>query len=118
MISAALAVAALGAAGTAAASDVFWSVGVHAAPGVNVRVGNAPRVGVVVAPQPYYQPAPVYVQPAPVYYPPPPVYYRPRPVYYQPQPVVVYPGYGYGHGRPPPHFRGNQGYHRGHDHRR
>lgn len=71
-----VALAALGAAGAAQArGDVYWSVGVHAAPGVTIGVGNARPV--------YYAPAPVYVAPAPVYYAPQPVYYvRPAPVYY------------------------------------
>ena len=85
------AVLALAAVGTAAQarSDVFWSVGINAAPGVAVGVGNAP---VYVAPQP------VYVAPQPVVVAPRPVYVAPAPVYYAPAPVSVYygPGY-YGH---------------------
>ncbi len=73
---AALAFAALGAAASAQARDVVWSVGVQVAPGVNVRVGN---VGPV-----YVAPAPVYVAPAPVYrvVTGPVVYVRPAPVVY------------------------------------
>ena len=95
----ALALAAMGFAGTAQARDnVFWSVGVGS-PGVAVNVGNAFPV--------YTQPAPVYVQPAPVYYQPAPVYVQPAPVYIQPrpyyqsyygQPQVVYMQPGYRHG--------------------
>lgn len=99
-ITTAFTVAALGAAGTAAARDVYWSVGVQAAPGVSVNLGNARPV--VVAPAPVYYPAPVVVQqapvvvhPAPVYLPPPPVISGPRPVFYSPAPVYVSPGYGY-----------------------
>ena len=76
----ALAVAALGlaAAGGAQAKDVYWSVGVDAAPGVSVGVGNT---------------RPVIVQPAPVYVPPPVIYAPPPQVVYAPPPQVVYPGY-------------------------
>ena len=77
---AALAITALGAAATAQARDVYWSVGVQAAPGVTLGVGNVRPV--------YLAPAPVYLAPAPVYYAPAPVYYvRPAAVYYGP---VVY----------------------------
>lgn len=102
----ALALAAMGFAGTAQARDnVYWSVGVGS-PGATVNVSNAYPV--------YTQPAPVYVQPAPVYYQPAPVYIQPAPVYVQPrpyyqsyygQPQVVYvqPGHRRGwykkHGR-------------------
>lgn len=75
-----LAVAGLGAAGAAHAGDVFWSVGVQAAPGVQLGFSNAPQV---------YAPQPVYYAPQPVYYAPPPVVYAPQPVYYN-QPRVVY----------------------------
>ena len=68
----ALALAAAGTASVAQARDnVFWSVGIQAAPGIALGVGNAPG---------YVQPAPVYYAPAPVYYAPEPVYYGP-PVY-------------------------------------
>jgi len=83
----ALAVAALGlaAAGGAQARDVYWSVGIDAAPGVSVGVGNS---------------RPVIVQPAPVYVAPPPVVYAPPPqVVYAPAPQVVYPA-GYLAARP------------------
>ncbi len=123
---AAVALAAVAFTGTANAGDVYWSVGVHAAPGVNVGVSNAPRPyygrPVVVAP-PVYQayPAPVYYpapQPVynqvPVYYPPAPVYYRP-PAVYVPPPVYYRPGYGHGYGRGHWDHRGPG---RGPDHRR
>ena len=107
---AALAVAAMGFAGTAQARDnVFWSVGVGI-PGGLVNVGN---VGSVYQPQQYYaqpqqyyaqpqpvyiQPQPVYSQPAPVYYQQPQVYVRPAPVYVAPQPIYYGRPYGHGHG--------------------
>lgn len=86
-----LVAAALG--GTAhARGDVFWSVGIDAAPGVSIGVGNTRPV--VVAPAPVYvAPAPVYVAPRPVYLAPRPVYLAPAPVYVQPAPVYVQ----YGH---------------------
>jgi hypothetical protein len=63
-------------AGTAAQAgdNVFWSVGVDAAPGVSVGVTNT---------------RPVIVQPAPVYVAPRPVYVAPQPVYVAPPPRVV-----------------------------
>jgi hypothetical protein len=71
-------VVALAAVGTAAQArdNVYWSLGVQAAPGVSLGVGNVRPV--------YVAPAPVYVAPAPVYLAPPPVYYvhGPAPVYY------------------------------------
>lgn len=74
------AAAALG--GTAhAGSNVYWSVGIDAAPGVSIGVGNTRPV--VIAP------APVYVAPAPVYLAPRPVVLAPAPVYVQPGPVYV-----------------------------
>lgn len=74
----------------AQARDVYWSVGIDAAPGVNIGVGNARPVYVAPAPI-YVAPAPVYyVRPAPVYY-AEPVYVRPAPVYYYGAPVY------YGH---------------------
>jgi hypothetical protein len=104
---AAVAALALAAMGTAHARDVYWSVGVQAAPGVTVGVGNARPVIV--------QPAPVYVQPAPVYAVPQVVYTQPQvvypvgaygyaPVIVQPQPVYGIRGGGHrhwkhGHGR-------------------
>ena len=88
---------ALAAVGTAAqARNVYWSVGVNAAPGVAIGVGNAP----------VYAPAPVYAAPQPVYMAPQPVYVAPQPVYVAPAPV--YYGYGYR-----PYYRG---YYRGHGH--
>lgn len=82
LLGAAAAVMAL-AAGSAQARDVYWNVGIDAAPGVSIGVGN--HRPVYVAPAPVYYPAPVYVaqpryyvQPAPVYYQPAPVYYGPR----------------------------------------
>lgn len=101
---AASALAALAAAGSAAhARDVYWSVGIDAAPGVSIGLGNTRPV--IVAPPVYVAPAPVYVAPHPVYVAPQPVYYvRPAPVYY---------GYGY-YGHP---GRGkHRGWHRGHHH--
>jgi hypothetical protein len=95
MLAAAGAVALLAAGSAAQARDVFWSVGVNAAPGVAIGFGNAP---VYVAPQP------VYVAPQPVYVAPRPVVLAPAPVYYAPPPVAIYygPGYrvrhGHGHG--------------------
>lgn len=82
---------ALAAGGTAAqARDVYWSVGINAAPGVAIGVANTPPV--------YVAPAPVYVAPAPVYVAPRPVYYAPAPVYYAPAPVYYgHPGYYRGH---------------------
>jgi hypothetical protein len=76
---------ALAAAGSAAhaRNNVYWSVGVQAAPGVSIGVGNG--VPVYAAPQPVYvAPAPVYVAPLPVVVTPAPVYYGygPAPVYY------------------------------------
>ena len=120
---AALAGLALAAMGTAHARDVFWSVGVHAAPGVHVDVGN--HRPVVVHPAPIIvQPAPVFVQPAPVFVQPRIV---PHVVYTQPQ--VVYPGpiystgshghgfrHGHGHRFDGHGHRGHHGHH-GHGHR-
>ena len=95
---AAVAFAGLATVGTAAQarSDVFFSLGVQAAPGVSVGVSNAP---VMVAPAPVYvAPQPVYVQPAPVYM-APPVVVRPAPVIYAPARVYYGgPGWRHGHG--------------------
>jgi hypothetical protein len=111
-LSRALAVAGLvalgGVATTAQARDnVYWSLGVNAAPGVALGVGNVPPV--------YVAPQPVYVAPQPVYMaPPPPVVVVPRPVYYGyygAAPVYVRPApvyYGYGEGR------GHRHHHREH----
>lgn len=76
---AALALAAMGFAGSAHARDnVFWSVGMDS-PGVSLNVGNAGPM--------YMQAQPVYVEPAPIYYQPRPVYVRRAPVYVQRLPV-------------------------------
>lgn len=72
-----------------ARDNVYWSVGIDAAPGVSIGVGNTRPVYVAPAPV-YVAPAPVYVRPAPVYY-AEPVYVRPAPVYYA-EPVYVRPG--------------------------
>lgn len=85
----------------ARASDVTWSVGVHAAPGVTIGATNA---------RPYYvQPAPVYVASQPVYVQPPGYYVRPAPVY----PI----GYYYAPA-PRGHWKHGHKHHRGHGHRR
>lgn len=97
-----LAAGSLGAAGTAQARDVYWSVGVGG-PGVSVGFGNTPPVSPV-----YVAPQPVFVTPPPVVVRPPrrPVHVMPAPVYYTPPPVVYHPGHrypgyagGYYHGR-------------------
>lgn len=87
-LSQALAVVALaGLAGAAQArDDVYWSVGIDAAPGVSIGVGNTRPV--------YVAPAPVYVAPAPVYVAPRPVVIAPQPVYYA---APVYYSSGYVH---------------------
>lgn len=106
-IAIALAALACSLAGTAAhaGSNVYWSVGINAAP-VGTVISNAP----VYAPAQvvYAPPPPVYVEEPVVYAPPPPrVIYRPAPVvvqspvYYRPAPVVYAAGYyraGYRHG--------------------
>jgi hypothetical protein len=87
-----VAVVASAALGTAAQArdNVYWSLGVEAAPGVSVGVGNTRPV--VVAPAPVYlAPQPVYVAPRPVYVQPAPVIVRTAPVYYA-EPVIVRPG--------------------------
>lgn len=82
---AALGLAALGASGLAQARDnVYWSLGVEAAPGVSVGLSNTRPVVVAPAPIIVAQPAPVYVAPAPVYVAPQPVYYTAAPVCYGP----------------------------------
>ena len=65
---AAFAALALAGVGTAAQArdNVYWSLGINAAPGVAVGVGNYAPV--------YVAPQPVYVAPQPVYVAPPPVY--------------------------------------------
>jgi hypothetical protein len=102
------------AAGAAHASDVHWSIGIHA-PHVGTVISNAPQRHRHhhVAPPVMYYPAP-----AVVYHHPPTVVYQPEPVY-QPAPVVVYrgghrhPGHWRGHGR---HFHDD--HHRGGGHGR
>jgi hypothetical protein len=121
------ATAALAAAPMAHAGDnVYWSLGVEAAPGVSVGVSNARPVYVQPAPV-YMQPAPVIVQAPPRYVMPPPVYvqpnvyYNPPPVYYAP-PQVVYGGpryvgppvYATGW-VPPGHRHGHRYWHRDRD---
>jgi hypothetical protein len=89
------------AAGTAQARDVHWNVGIHAAPGVTIGVGNSRPL--------YVAPAPIYVAPAPVYYAPPPaVYYGPR---YYAAPAPVY------YDRGPRHRHGHRHHHRHRGHR-
>ena len=93
---AAAALMALAAVGTAAQArdNVFWSLGVEAAPGVSLGVGNTRPV--VVAPAPVYvAPQPVYVAPAPVVVQPRRVYVEPAPVIYE-ETVIVRPGHGHG----------------------
>lgn len=141
LVAAGVGLAALGAASVAHARDnVYWSVGIDAAPGVTVGVGNARPV--YVQPPMYVQPAPVYVQPQPVYQndsqpvyqhysnavnprhyvQPAPVYLQPAPIYYAPAPVL-HSGYGYhdaprhrgGHHAKPHHER-SRGHGHGHGH--
>ena len=78
LIAAVATAATLLAAGTARASDVYWSIGI-----------SAPPIGTVISNGPVYAPAPIYA-PVPVYS-PPPVIYTPPPVVYRPAPRVVYP---------------------------
>jgi hypothetical protein len=118
----ALGLAALGAAGAAQARDhVSWSVGINAAPGVSVGVGN-------VRPM-YVQPAPVYVQPQPVYVQPQAVYVQPQTIYSVPQvqytqPQVVYPAGAivqqpvYVQRVAPIYYRGGYDHHHGRGHSR
>ena len=99
---AAVAFVALAAGAAHARDNVYWSVGVDAAPGVSVGVSNARPVmvapaPVVVAPQPVYVQRPVVVS---------------QPVVVVEEPVHVRPGkhkhrHGHGHG----HHR----HHRHHD---
>ena len=107
---AAVAFVALAAAGSAvqARDNVFWSVGIDAAPGVSVGVGNTRPV--VIAPQPVYvAPQPVYVAPQPVYLAPRPVVVS-RPVMVVEEPVYVMPGHHKGH-----HKHHGHGHGHGHD---
>lgn len=96
--------------GSAQARDVHWNVGIQAAPGVTVGIGNSRPM--------YVAPAPVYVAPAPVYVAPrvysaPRYYVQPAPVYYaQPAPVYYAPPVYLDHG----HGRGHR-HHRHHGHR-
>src|SRR5215204_4866957 len=92
-----IALAAVGSAAHAR-SNVYWSVGVQAAPGVSIGVGNAGPV--------YMAPQPVFVAPAPVYLAPPPVVV-PAPVYYGYGPAPVY--YSGGH-----YVRGGKRWHTRH----
>lgn len=94
---AAIAFVALAAAGSAAQArdNVYWSVGVDAAPGVTLGVSNTRPV--VVAP------APIYVAPQPVYVAPQPVYVAPRPVYVSRPVVLVEPAPVYYYGHPGKH---------------
>ena len=87
-VAAAVALAGIGTAAQAR-DNVFWSVGIDAAPGVSIGVGNTRPVYAVPAPV-YVAPAPVYVAPRPVVIAPQPVYYAAAPAYYAP--VVVHPG--------------------------
>ena len=89
LITAVLAISALGAASVAQArSDISWSIGIGL-PGLQVYGGAPQPVYVQPAPVYYQAPPPVYYQPPPpVYYQPAPVYVRPAPVYYEPAPVV------------------------------
>lgn len=96
---AAVVLAALGTAGVAQArSDVYWSVGINAAPGVVVGASNAPVYTVPAYPV-YSAPPVVYSAPAPVVYAAPPVVYTRPYVHPRPYvaPVVVYRGGGWGH---------------------
>jgi hypothetical protein len=90
-----VALAALGT-GAQARDNVYWSLGVQAAPGVSIGVGNARPV--------YVAPPPVYVQPHPVYVTPAPVYIA-RPVIVRPAPVMYV--------QPAPVYYGHPGKHRG-----
>lgn len=109
---AALAALALAAAGSAQAKDVYWSIGIDAAPGVSVGVGN--HRPVIVQPAPVYAPPPVVYAPPPVVYAPPPVVYAPPPVYhsgYVAGPVIVQRGPAYRS-----YDHGPRRWHRGHGH--
>lgn len=89
---------ALAAVGTAAQArdNVYWSLGVEAAPGVSLGVGNVRPV--YVAPPVYIAPQPIYVAPRPLVIAPAPVYYaRPAPVYYGYGPHYSHPGKHKGH---------------------
>jgi hypothetical protein len=118
LLAAGLMLVALAGASVAQARDnVYWSVGVHAAPGVTLGVGNHRPVyaaPVYVQPAPVYvQPAPIYVQPAPIYVPAPRVYY---PQNYYVQHAPAYPVYYDGH-RGRGHWHGKH-HHKHHKHHR
>ena len=101
---AAAALVALAGVGTAAEAhgDVFFSLGVNAAPGVAVGVSNVPPM--YVAPQPVYvAPQAVYVEPQPVYIAPPMAR-----VVVAPAPYYVGPGWHRG-------WHHDRGWHHGHD---
>lgn len=98
---AAAALVALAGMGTAAQAhgNVFFSLGVNAAPGVALGVSNVPPV--------YVAPQPVYVAPQPVYVEPQPVYVAPvARVVVAPAPYYVGPGW---------HRGWHRGWHHGHD---
>ena len=104
-LSHALAALALAAAGTTAQArdNVYWNIGIDAAPGVTLGVGNTRPV--VVAPAPIIvQPQPVVVA-RPVYVAPAPVIVQPAPVYYTPV-----------HGHPGKHKGWHKKHHRHHHH--
>jgi hypothetical protein len=98
---AALVACALAAGSAQARDNVFWSVGIGAAPGVSLGVSNA---------------HPVYVAPAPIYVAPQPVYLAPRPVYLAPQPVVLVQSAPVYYGHPGKHKRWHKRHHRHHRH--
>jgi hypothetical protein len=112
----ALGLAGLAATGAAHARDnVHWSVGINAAPGVVVGVGNTRPV--IVQQPVYVQPQPVYVQPQPVYVQPQTIYSVPPVQYTQPQ--VIYPAGAFVQPvvvQRVPIYRG--GHHHGHGHGR
>lgn len=95
--------------GVAQARDnIYWNVGVDAAPGVTVGVGNSRPVVVQQAPV-YVQPQPIYVAPQ-VAYPREYYYVQPAPVYVRPAPVYQ-TGYYYG---PPGHWKHKDKHNRRH----
>jgi len=102
---AAVALAALASSPAMARSDVAWSIGINAAPGLSIGATNAPyyaQPAPVYVPQPVYSqpvyPSNYYVQSAPVYVQPAPIYYRPAPVYYGPHFRHGHGPRGHGHG--------------------
>jgi|JI10StandDraft_1071094.scaffolds.fasta_scaffold51200_1 hypothetical protein len=118
LLIAAAALVSLGTASVAhARSDVNWSIGINAAPGVFIGAGNArPAYPYYPQPQPVYNygyavPQPIYQQPQ-VIYPgggvyPSSYYVQPVPVYVRPAPIYYAPRYGHNHHR-------GHGPHRGH----